>query len=242
MDVPLAPAPLGPPGSPAFNFSVKSLPPACLRVPLRPLVERATAVGVLDEEAFLVFFTAAALAKAEACSRRGAESVPAVESGGVLVGSLALCEETKEFFVIVTDALEVSEAEQTAFSLAYSGPSWNRIQAIMKARQAAHPEWTARLLGQCHGHNFLPNDGNRCDECDKRPVCGLSSVFVSRDDQTWMRAVFTRQPWALCQIFGLNARKEPVQQLYSLKDGLWQARGYLLLPEFEWDSTMQPVR
>ena len=49
-----------------------------------------------------------------------------------------------------------------------------------------------------------------------------------------MRAVFARQPWALCQIFGLTARKEPVHKLYSLKDACWQPRGYFLLPDFEW--------
>ena len=155
------------------------------------------------------------------------------------MGSLAFCEITKEFFPLITDILEVLEAEQSAFSLAYSGPSWTRIQAIIKAQQAAHPAHAVRLLGQCHGHNFMPNDGNRCDQCDKRPVCGLSSVFVSSDDQNWMRAVFARQPWALCLIFGLNARKEPVQQLYSLKDGQWQARGYFVLPEFQSNRATQ---
>jgi hypothetical protein len=222
--------------SPSFALDAKSSPLTYLRVPLRPLLRAAKAVGMLEEEAFPVFFTAAALAKAEACSRQGGLAVPPVESGGMLVGSLAFCEVTKEFFTIVADVLEVIEAEQSTFSLAYTGPSWTRIQAIMAARQAAHPAQAVRLLGQCHGHNFLPNDGNRCDQCDKRLLCELSSVFVSPDDQTWMRAVFARQPWALCLIFGLNARKEPVQQLYSLKDGLWQARGYFVLPEFDWPA------
>jgi hypothetical protein len=221
---------------PAFSLKASSPPPACLRMPLRPLLRAATPVAMLDEEAFPVFFTAAALAKAEACSRQGARSVPPVESGGVLVGSLASCEVTGEFFALVTDVLEVVEAEQSTFTLAYSGLSWRRIETIMKARQAAHPAQMTRLLGQCHGHNFLPHDGNRCDQCDRRPVCGLSSVFVSPDDQTWMGAVFARQPWALCLIFGLNARNEPVRQLYSLNDGRWQARGYFVLADFDWQD------
>jgi hypothetical protein len=236
------PAPPPPAGAaPAFSLKASSPPPAGLRVPLRPLLRAAQAVDLLDEEAFPVFFTAAAMAKAEACSRQGACSVPPVESGGVLVGSLASCEVTKEFFALVTDVLEVVEGEQKTFSLAYSGPSWRRIETIMKARQAAHPAQAVRLLGQCHGHNFLPSDGNRCDQCDKRPVCGLSSVFVSPDDQTWMRAVFARQPWALCLIFGLNARQEPIRQLYSLNDGRWQARGYFVLPDFDWQAATPDI-
>jgi hypothetical protein len=216
-----------------FSLEVKTPAPACLRLSLRPLLKACKAVNMIDDADFPVFIEAGALAKAEACSRQGAQSVPPLESGGVLLGSLAYCETTKEFFEIVTDVLEVNEAEQTTFSLAYSGRSWTRIQAILKARQEAYPSQALRLLGQCHGHNFLPNNGIRCEECDKRAVCSLTSVFVSADDQTWMRAVFARQPWALCQIFGLNARKEPVQQLYALKDGQWQPRGYFLLPEFK---------
>jgi hypothetical protein len=222
--------------TPAFAVNVKSHPPACLRVPLRPLLELATAVALDDATAFPVFFTTSALEKAETCSRAGAKSIPPVESGGVLVGSLAFCDSSKEFFAIITDVLEVNDAEQTTFSLSYSGQSWNRIQAIMKARQAAYPQRAERLLGQCHGHNFLPNDGNLCEECDKRPVCGLTSVFASSDDRMWMRAVFARQPWALCQIFGLSARKEPLHKLYSLKDASWQPRGYFVLPDFSFNQ------
>ena len=221
---------VSPKGRP-FSLQVKSPAPACLRVALRPFLAASKAVDMVDDADFPVFIAAAALAKADACSRQGARLAPPVESGGVLLGSLAYCETSNEFFEIVSDVLEVNEAEQTTFSLAYSGRSWTRIQAILKARQQAYPSRPLRLLGQCHGHNFLPNDGNRCDECDQRAVCSLTSVFVSADDQRWMRAVFARQPWALCQIFGLNARKEPVHQLYGLKDGQWQPRGYFVLPE-----------
>jgi hypothetical protein len=229
-------APLANAGGLAFSVSVKSAAPACLRLPIRPLFEQCTAVNMTDDEVFPVFFTAEALGKAETCSRRGAISVPPVESGGVLVGSLAYCAEAREFFVIVHDVLEVTGADQDTFSLSYSEKSWNRIQTILKARQSARSERLERLVGQCHGHNFLPNDGNHCDQCEKRTVCGSSSVFASLDDRTWMSAVFPRQPWALCHIFGLTARKEPVHKLYTLKDARWQSRGYFLLPEFNWNQ------
>jgi hypothetical protein len=230
-----APSTAGPVPEAPFSLSVRSCQPACARVDLLPLLEQARPVGAPDGEAFHVFITAEALARAEACSRRGAKSAPPVESGGVLVGSPAYCERTREFFAIISDVLEVSDAEQTQFSLAYTGRSWSRIQAIMKTRRQARPERAERLMGQCHGHNFLPEAANACDRCEKRGACGLTSVFVSREDQTWMSAVFHRQPWALCQIFGLSARREPVDQLYSLKDARWQPRGYHLLPEFTWN-------
>jgi len=218
----------------SFTVTVKTPPLDWVRAPLQTLIAAAKAMGECDE-VFPVFFTTTAFARAEMCSRRGAASAPPVESGGVLIGSLVCDDDGQEFFVVVSDVLEAGDARKTAFTLSYSGSTWTRIQAVMKARQAAHPEHAERLVGQCHGHNFLPNTCNACDTCDKRATCELSSVFVSREDCTWMSAVFSRQPWALCQIFGLSARKEPVQQLYSLKDARWQPRGYYLLPDSTWD-------
>jgi len=224
-----------------LTLRITSAAPHCLRVPLRPLLRESRVVEPLDEEAFPVFMTESAIAMAEACSRRGAARVPPVESGGVLVGAPAYCEVSKEFFVIVTDVIEAEEAEQKTFSLAYSARCWSRIEKIMSARREASPagecagdlgSFIPRLLGQCHGHNWLPEEGDRCVHCDQRAVCTLSSVFVSQDDRTWMRTVFARQPWALCLIFGLNARGDPVHRLYSLRDGGWHPRGYFVLPAF----------
>jgi hypothetical protein len=182
-----------------------------------------------------VFYTPAAFAKAEACARRGGQCDPPVETGGVLFGSLAAGTESGEFGAIVTDVIEVRDAEEKTFSLSYSSQTWMRLQAIQQARQAAYPQRAERLLGQCHGHSFRPNDGKLCTECEKRATCARSSVFVSLEDQSWHRSVFTRQPWALCHIFGLSARGEPVHQLFGLKDGRLQARGFYLLPGFPFD-------
>jgi hypothetical protein len=224
-------------------FSVakmKSAPLSCRKERLAPLLERARPVEQPARADFPVFFTAEALRRAEQCSRAGASAVPPVESGGVLVGSLACCDVEQEWFVIVTDVLEVHEPEQTEFTLAYSGRSWSRIQKILAAKQVRDPGRLVRLVGQAHGHNFLPNLQNQCDLCEKLTVCGQTSVFVSRDDRDWMRAVFAHQPWALCQIYGLTARREPVHQLFSLKDASWQPRGYYVLPEFNWNEKALP--
>jgi hypothetical protein len=215
----------------SLSVSLRSLALTYLTIPLRALLKRAMPVAILDDEDFPVFYTPEALARAERCARRGGEGDPPVETGGVLLGSLAACPDSGELAALIADVIEVQEAEQTTFSLSYSSQSWMRIQAILKARQAAYPHGAERLLGQAHGHSFLPKDGHQCAECEKRETCDLTSVFVSLDDQTWHRAVFARQPWALCHIFGLTARGEALDQLYGLKDGRLQARGYYLLPD-----------
>jgi hypothetical protein len=223
------------PSSPAngyFELRIKTPALSYLNVPLRPLLEKATAVDVIEDDRFPVFYTEDAFARADKFSRRGGDAAPPVETGGVLVGSLCACESSGEFFCVVTDVLEVCEAEEKEFSLSYSSRSWARIQNIMKARQAAQPHCAEKILGQAHGHNFVPNEGKTCEACLHRPVCSLNNVFVSQDDRNWTRAVFAHQPWQLCHIFGLTARGDKVNALFGLHDGRLQSRGFFTIPDF----------
>jgi hypothetical protein len=100
----------------------------------------------------------------------------------------------------------------------------------MKARQTRPATRAHRILGQCHGHNFLPANGAPpCELCAKVKVCSRTSVFVSQDDRLWTQAVFARQPWQQCLIYGLNARNERVHSLFGLRDGRLLERGYHVL-------------
>jgi hypothetical protein len=220
----------GPDSAIAVTVSLRNAGLAYLRLPLQPLLERATAVTPLDDDLAPVFYTQQALAAAEACARRGADAN--VETGGALFGSLAACPDSGEFFTIIHDVIEVQDATETKFSLSYSSRSWQRLRKIQEARQATWPQRADRLLGQTHGHPFQPA-GELCAECLKRPTCSRSSAWASEDDQTWHKAVFARQPWALCHIFGLTARAQRVHQLFGLRDGRLQARGFYLLPDFD---------
>lgn len=225
----------GPAAGEPFSVTPNSPPLAYLKIRLGPLLARATTVGSLDERMYHVFYTQQALARAERFARLGVRSHPPVETGAVLVGPLCSCPETGELFAVVCDALEATDAQQTKFSLSYTGQTWARIQAVMKARQSAMP--AQRLLGQCHGHNFIPGGGAPpCALCAKAKVCGRTSVFVSLDDRLWSRACFARQPWMLCHIFGLNARREEMNSLYGLRDNRLQERGFHLIPGFEPDE------
>jgi hypothetical protein len=58
-------------------------------------------------------------------------------------------------------------------------------------------------------------------------------VFLSQDDRRWTRAVFARQPWQLCHIFGLAARGDRVHGLFGLHGGRLRERGFFVLPEFD---------
>ncbi len=220
-----------PPQEEEFELTVRNPPLHLLRVPLGPLLGEARLVGEGKADVFPVFYTEEAFGKAEQCSRKGAEINPRFESGAVLAGFLCTCPESGELFVVVTDTFEVTDAESTLVSLEYSGKSWARIQAVIKARQVADP--AVRILGQAHGHNFVPNDGQTCADCPKLEVCSSSNVFASTDDRNWTRAVFVRQPWALCHIFGLTARGDLVQGLFTLHDARLLKRDFHILPGFD---------
>jgi hypothetical protein len=217
-----------------FTVTAKHPPLTYLRVPLPPLLRRARTVGQVDQRDMHVFYTEEALARTERFARKGAAQEPPIETGAVQIGPLCSCQETGEFFVVVCEALEVLDAEGTEFSLTYSGKSWARIQTVMKVRQSQAATRAHRIVGQGHGHNFMPANGAPpCEHCHKVKECTRTSVFVSLDDRTWSRAVFSRQPWQLCHIFGLNARSEQVQRLFGLCDGRLLERGFHVIPEFD---------
>src|SRR5262249_38088813 len=152
--------PAEPPASPAevgevggsFTVTTRSAPPPIATVPLPPLLDRARHHGPEDAGRHPVLYTPRAFDQAARCARKGAAEQPPVETGAVLVGDLCSCPQTGEFFVLVVDALEVQEAEQKPLSLAYSGQTWGRIQAVMRARQANPATRAQRLVGQSHGH------------------------------------------------------------------------------------------
>ncbi len=206
-----------------------------LAIELEPLLERARPVGpaAAIPGPYRVFYTVAALEAAERCARRGATHHPPVETGGMLVAFLCSCPVSGEFFAVVVEVLEAHDAEQAAYSLAFSARTWTRIRAVMEARQRNAATRGLRIVGQCHGHNFVPAEGAPpCVDCANRSQCTRTSVFVSNDDWNWNRAVFRRQPWQLCHVFGLNARHEHDQGLFGLRDGRLLERGYHVLDDF----------
>jgi hypothetical protein len=228
----------GPAQAEPFQVAVRRQPLAYLERPMPPLLARAKAVGdVKDKACYPVFMTAEAYAKAERMARRGAAVNPPTESGAVLVGPLCSCPETGELFAVVYDALEVTDAEATYASLLYTGQTWRRIQTIMNARQQAPSSRGDRLLGEAHGHNFLPphREDISCNECKERETCKMTSAFASSSDMVFHSSVFFKQPWQLCHIFGLDARGKGVHALFGQRDGGLLSRGFYIIPEWNGD-------
>jgi hypothetical protein len=201
--------------------------PSQLPLALRPLLERAGVERHRAEEPYPVFFTSAARERAERISRKGADAQPPVETGGLLVGPLCTCPETGEIFSVVVDVLEATDSDATTYTLNYSGTTWARIQTILRARQAQPATRHHRILGQCHGHNFLPLAGvPPCEMCHRVEVCTRNSAYLSPEDRTWCRATFSCEPWQLSQVFGLDARSRPVETFYGQRGGSLERRRY----------------
>jgi hypothetical protein len=203
-----------------------------VRMALPPLFERSEPVGAADDPGTCpVFYTRSALTKAERFSRQGARVRPPIETGAALVGVLGSCPESGEFFVLVADALEATDADGSGFALEYTSKTWTRLQAVLRAMRTQPATQAYRIVGQCHGHNFPPAEAPLCAQCHTMKICSRTSVFVSAADRDWSRAVFSRQPWQLCHIFGLSARGEEVQALFGLRGNRLVERGYYILPD-----------
>ena len=216
----------GPPGRRA---------PGHLRVPLRHLLEHTEATSPhTADDPYPVFFTRAARERAERVSRKGADANPPVETGGLLIGPLCVCPDTGEMFAVIVDVLEAADSEATTHSLTYSSSTWARVQAIIRARQANPATRHHRILGQAHGHNFLPFDGAAaCEECPHREICTRSTAHLSEADRTWARAVFNGEPWCLSQVFGLDARSSPAEGFYGQRGGSLVQRSYHVTDDFD---------
>ncbi len=120
-----------------------------MRVPLGRLLEHAEAANPYTVDGpYPVFFTRSARERAESLSRKGADANPPVETGGLLIGPLCVCPDTGEMFAVIIDVLEATDSEATTHTLTYSGATWARIQAILRARQANPATRHHRILGQ----------------------------------------------------------------------------------------------
>jgi hypothetical protein len=139
-------------------------------------------------------------------------------------------------FAVIVDVLEAADSEASRHSLTYSSSTWARIQTIIRARQANPATRHHRILGQSHGHNFLPFDGAAaCEKCVQRAVCTRSTAHLSDADRTWVRAVFNGEPWCVSQVFGLDAQSGPTEAFYGQRGGGLVQRSYLVTDDFDED-------
>jgi hypothetical protein len=214
-----------------MQITTRRAPLRYASVELGPLLAGARTVGVIGDTTMPVLFSEPAHEKSRHYARKGADRVPPVETGSILIGELAVCPESGEMFVAVHDAIEVADAEQREFSLIPSSKTWTRVQSVLNGITDADPGGTKRLVGQSHGHNFVL-DGEPCARCATAVECGRTTVFVSTADRTFMRTVFAGQPFALCWIAGSNARGEEVATLFTLRAGVLQPRGYHVVESF----------
>jgi hypothetical protein len=191
--------------------------------------------GMTKPRDYPVFYAAEALIAASRHARRGGESpadAPPVESGAALLGVLCSCPRTGEFFAVVIAAEPIEHAEETRFSLTLSAASWDRIDARLDEMRRRYGD-ACRLLGQAHGHPFKPiDDVDLGTGKNQTASASCHTAHVSRDDIAWMRAVFAREPWQLCHIFGRDRAGKNVHALFGLRDGTLAWRGFSVICNF----------
>ncbi|KYK23607.1 hypothetical protein AYK24_07290 [Thermoplasmatales archaeon SG8-52-4] len=209
----------------------ESKPLRYIQLPLDSILDKATGNNI-NGNTYPVFYTNEAFEKAEKMARKGACLNPAVETGALLIGVLGSCPKSKEFYVIIKDVLELCEADQSMYSLTPSSRTWKQIQDHIKSLQHQSETSLFNILGQCHGHNFVPEK----PEDSGKPNSIVSSAFLSAEDRVWSEAVFNQEPCQLCHIFGYDQNENKVDSLFGLKDGRLLQRGYYLLPEFNLKS------
>jgi hypothetical protein len=211
------------------NLEVEALSLAALR-------SQSRAVGEAAPGSHHLFFTDAALERAEYIARRGESLDPRVETGGVLVGLIGYCDAANDSFVVVIDALEARDAEHREFSLTFHSQTWQQLESIVRVRSGQPGDRALRLLGQVHGHPF--DAGSPCAACHETPDCPKHTAYLSEDDRHWSRAVFCGQPWQVGQLFGVDAKGEPTSAVYGLSGGRLETRGYRVIAE----SDLQAIR
>ena len=213
-------------------------PLAYVKLPLAPLLKIAKAMN-MEDDSYPVFYTHSAYKKADAISRKGADLQPTVETGALLLGILCSCPKTKEFFVIIKDVFELYDVEKKTYSLTLTGSTWMCIQNLLRNLRSNTKTCSYSIVGQCHGHNFLPEISKNSDNLQN---CVISSVFVSMADRMWNSAVFHQEPCQLCHIFGLDLSGEKSNSLFGLKDGRLLQRKYYLIPDCELESIYNKVK
>jgi hypothetical protein len=150
----------------------------------------------------------------------------------LLLGRLYWCPEERRLFGVIDEVLEAAHSEGTTYSLTFTGETWARVQAVLKARQRNPLTRGEQILGQCHGHNFLPYfEGETCDGCPAQGECQLSTAYLSESDRTWCRAVFPREPWQLSHVFGLTPRRDCVSALFGQRGAVLVRRDYDVLDD-----------
>jgi hypothetical protein len=155
------------------------------------------------------------------------------ESAAVCTGRLLRDTASSELFMLIEACIQAEHAEETSFSVMFSGETWSRIRDLLEIRRRRLNRPNEIILGTVHGHNFFPGTDTkgqrRCWECEDRKTCKQSTAVASQTDAEWHWAHFSRQPWAVMLVWGWNARDEEEWRLYGLSNATLGTRPLRLL-------------
>ena len=181
-----------------------------------------------DDDSYPLFVQRDVWEDSHRMARRGGEQ----ESAAMWTGRL-MRDPSAEVFVVVESCMPAEKAVESQYSVSFSGDTWAKLQERLKKRRKHLGRPGERFCASVHGHNFAPsadaNGNTMCVACATAKVCGRTTAAASTDDESWHRAVFSRQPWAVLLVYGWNARNEEDWKLYGLRDGGLRPRPLYLL-------------
>jgi len=183
-----------------------------------------------NDDSCPLFVTRGVWGDSRLMARRGGEQ----ESAAMWTGRL-MQDSSGEIFIVIDSCMPAEKAIETQFSVAFSGETWAQLQERLEKRRQRLRRPSERFCASVHGHNFGPStddSGNAmCAACATAKVCGRTTASASTDDESWHRAVFGGQPWAVLLVYGWNARQEEDWRLYGLRDGGLHPRPLYLLQD-----------
>lgn len=145
-----------------------------------------------------------------------------IETGGVLIGRLVRDALAREIAVEVTALIAAEHTQAKSVSLTFTPETWAAVDAAVDLRRRGEI-----ALGWAHSHPVHAWD--ICKNCrpEQRAVCALRKPFLSSDDLTLNRAVFSRA-FNVALLASHDAFVEFA--LFGWREGVVRRRAYHVLP------------
>jgi len=178
----------------------------------------ATARDCADTGLLPVFIPGRVLAEVSSITQQAQQ----IETGGFLIGHLHHDAASADVFVEVAAQVPATGTVGEQSKLRFTSESWTAVRSALRLRRREE-----MLLGWWHSH---PVRHWNCQDCppEKQKVCPLTRGFLSEQDQSLHRAVFSRA-WCIAMVVSDVSYGDPGIPVFGWNEGMLEARGFYVL-------------